>query len=91
MLLPKLEQDYLWLFPKRKREFKTLDKWRGALLQVVENKRKEMKEHTNQEIEESEKDILTLMLENELCGEGVLTNEEIINDIAVFFAGNFFF
>ncbi|CAO3646129.1 unnamed protein product [Cunninghamella blakesleeana] len=86
LILPKLELNFLWLFPKRREEFKTLDKWKGVLLQVIESKREELKNHTSQEIEESEKDILSLMLEGELRGEGVLTNEELINDIAVFFA-----
>ncbi|KAI9307143.1 cytochrome P-450 cyp509A1 [Cunninghamella echinulata] len=88
LLFPKLEQNYLWLFPKRQREFKELHKWRGLLFQVIESKRKELKENKNQDLDESEKDLLTLMLESELSGEGILSNEELVGDIAVFFAGD---
>ncbi|CAO3624112.1 unnamed protein product [Cunninghamella echinulata] len=86
LLFPKLEQNYLWLFPKRQKEFQELYKWRNLLSQVIENKRKELKENKSEDLDDSEKDLLTLMLESELNGEGVLSNEELVGDIAIFFA-----
>lgn len=59
---------------------------------VIENKRRVLKESyvsngARNEDEDAEKDLLTLMLEGELSGEGVLTDEELRSNLNVFFLG----
>lgn len=69
-------------------QFKTLYKFRDLLTKAIEEKRELFKQKKfDNTIRDSEKDLLTLMLESEYNGEGALTNEEIINDIAIFFVG----
>ncbi|KAI8093091.1 cytochrome P-450 cyp509A1 [Halteromyces radiatus] len=84
-LFPFLEQKFLWLFPKRQQAHKTLDKFLGMLNGIVEHKRQVLKNNIDNNVEEAEKDLLTLMIESELRGEGVLTNEELMADLGVFF------
>lgn len=59
--------------------------------QVIESKRKQMKEQGYEHIDEADRDILTLMLEGELNGEGKLSDEELIGDLNVFFIGKSLF
>ncbi|CAO3627023.1 unnamed protein product [Cunninghamella blakesleeana] len=82
---PSLEQNFLWLFPARKRAHQLATKFHGMLREVIENKRKQMKENGYEHIAEADRDILTLMLEGELKGEGKLSDEELIGDLNVFF------
>ncbi|KAI9304539.1 cytochrome P-450 cyp509A1 [Cunninghamella echinulata] len=85
-IFPAFDQKYRWLFPKRVEQFKTLYKFRDLLTKAIEEKRELFKQKKfDNTIRDSEKDLLTLMLESEYNGEGALTNEEIINDIAIFF------
>ncbi|KAI8093088.1 cytochrome P-450 cyp509A1 [Halteromyces radiatus] len=84
-LFPILEQKFLWLFPKRQQAHKTLDKFLGMLSGIVEHKRRVLRENVDNGVEEAEKDLLTLMLESELRGEGVLTNDELMGDLGIFF------
>ncbi|CAO3622916.1 unnamed protein product [Cunninghamella echinulata] len=80
-MFPILENKLLWLFPKRQESFKKLDEWKAMLTSVIENKRRLLKDNINQGIEEAEKDLLTLMIEGELRGEGALTKEELIGNL----------
>ncbi|KAI8093087.1 cytochrome P-450 cyp509A1 [Halteromyces radiatus] len=86
LLFPFLEQKLLWFFPKRQQVHKTLDKFLGMLNGIVEHKRRVLRENVDNGVEEAEKDLLTLMIESELRGEGVLTNDELMGDLAIFFA-----
>ncbi|KAI9306770.1 cytochrome P450 [Cunninghamella echinulata] len=85
-MFPFLETKFLWLFPKRRREHALSVKFHKMLDEIIEHKRKTLKDHAN--TEDAEKDLLTLMLESELNGEGSLTNEELNSDLNVFFTGN---
>ncbi|CAO3618725.1 unnamed protein product [Cunninghamella echinulata] len=83
-MFPFLETKFLWLFPKRRREHALSVKFHKMLDEIIEHKRQTLKDHTD--TEEAEKDLLTLMLEGELNGEGTLTNEELNSDLNIFFA-----
>ncbi|KAI9304538.1 cytochrome P-450 cyp509A1 [Cunninghamella echinulata] len=85
-MFPILEKKFLWLFPKRQESFKKLDEWKAMLTSVIENKRRLLKDNIDQGVEEAEKDLLTLMIESEFRGEGILTKEELISDLTIFFA-----
>lgn len=78
-IFPSLDQRILWLFPKRRELHRKLDTFMGMLDEVIQNKRKLMKkgQNMNQDLEENERDILTLMLESEEKGEGALSNGEL--------------
>ncbi|KAI8342010.1 cytochrome P450 [Chlamydoabsidia padenii] len=84
---PLLDQKFLWLFPERRRKHEALQRFLGMLDDVIEKKRRylQSKEGKMDESEDVEKDLLTLMLEGELSGEGVLTNEELKSNLNVFF------
>lgn len=85
IFFPILETKLLWLFPKRQKSHQTLVKWQNMLTSMIEKKRQSLKENIDNGIEEAEKDLLTLMIESEFRGEGVLTNEELLGDIVIFF------
>lgn len=76
---PKLDREYLWLFPKRVQAHKEMDRLLLMIDQVIESKRKLIAsgENKNNALEENEKDLLTLMLESENRGEGVASNSEL--------------
>ncbi|CAO3645093.1 unnamed protein product [Cunninghamella blakesleeana] len=83
---PFLETKFLFLFPKRQDEFNKLSEWKAMLESVIENKRKAIQNNIDQG-EEADRDLLTLMIESEFRGEGVLTNKELIGNLTVFFIG----
>ncbi|KAI9307136.1 cytochrome P-450 cyp509A1 [Cunninghamella echinulata] len=85
ILFPTLERKYLWLFPKRQESFRKLREWKKMLISIIEKKREVLKENHDHGIEEAEKDLLTLMIESENRGEGALTNEELLQDLNIFF------
>ncbi|KAI8070965.1 cytochrome P-450 cyp509A1 [Gongronella butleri] len=85
MLFQSLDKHLLWLNPSRQRSFQNVHKFLGTIENLVETRRKEVKEHKYDDIEDSEKDLLTHMLEAELRGEGSLTTEELLKDIVIFF------
>ncbi|KAI8099975.1 cytochrome P-450 cyp509A1 [Halteromyces radiatus] len=87
MMLPSLEKYFLWMLPKRQRIHAITTKFLTMLQQIIDNKRLTLREKyaTADDIDDSEKDLLTLMLESELRGEGVLTDRELLNDIGIFF------
>lgn len=78
-MFPILEAKFLWMFPKRKQLHKDLEQFLGMIRNVIEDKRRKIEngENQNENLEENEKDLLTLMLESEMKGEGKMTNEEL--------------
>jgi cytochrome P450 len=90
-VFPVLEMKFLWLFPKRQEQHRLLRKFHGMLDQVIENKRHTLLLQQQQGSEDltdnADKDLLTLMLEGELSGEGILTDEELKGDLNIFFLG----
>lgn len=83
-LLPKLDTDFLWMFPKRTQIHKEMDRFVNMLQKVIENKRSVLQNgnYQNEALEENERDLLSLMIESENRGEGVMTNEELIVNIS---------
>ncbi|KAI8336744.1 cytochrome P450 [Chlamydoabsidia padenii] len=86
-LFPILEKHFLWMFPKRQQIHQELTKFLGMMQGIIEHKRRVLKKKdvNNDPTEDAEKDLLTLMIESELRGEGILTDQELLNDIGVFF------
>jgi cytochrome P450 len=87
-LFPILDQKFLWMFPKRQEEVRTLNKFKDMLRGVIDHKRQVLKENGNGGDDDAEKDLLTLMIESENRGEGILSDDELMGDIAIFFIGN---
>jgi cytochrome P450 len=78
-MFPKLDQELLWLFPKRKLLHQKMDNFMDMLYEVILKKRDLMKTDRieGNDLEENEKDLLTLMLESEDKGEGILSDKEL--------------
>ena len=75
---PIFDQALLWLFPKRMAVHKEMKRFNGMLSQVIENKRAQIASGVqNDNSQENEKDVLTLLIESEQRGEGVLSDEEL--------------
>ncbi|KAI8070963.1 cytochrome P-450 cyp509A1 [Gongronella butleri] len=74
---------YLRHMPKRMEAHRVLDQFLGKLKEIIEQKRLALDDARF--TEEAEKDLLTLMLESQRRGEGQLTEDEILGDLAVFF------
>ncbi|KAI8329505.1 cytochrome P450 [Chlamydoabsidia padenii] len=85
-LFPWLELHFLWLFPKRQEQHTLVHRFHAMLDNVIENKRRLLQQQGGKDaIDTADKDILTLMLEGELSGEGALTNEELKSNLNIFF------
>lgn len=78
-LIPILDTKLLWLSPKRQADHRELEKFNTMLHRIVLKKREAITKGTNQNdaLEENEKDLLTLMIETEAKGEGIMSNEEL--------------
>ncbi|KAI9472014.1 MAG: cytochrome P450 [Benjaminiella poitrasii] len=78
---------FLWMFPKRQRIHQEMDRFLDMLNQVIYKKREMLdKGYTNNDsLEENEKDLLTLMIESERKGEGILSDEELKSNLCIFF------
>jgi cytochrome P450 len=78
-VFPKLDQELLWLFPKRTMLHKKMGYFLDMLNEVVQNKRDllENGQVNNNNLDENERDLLTLMIESEGKGEGKLTDAEL--------------
>ncbi|KAI8879154.1 cytochrome P450 [Backusella circina FSU 941] len=86
-IFPALEAYFLFMFPKRKQIHDELKKFQGMIRGIIEEKRRKIKsgENRNAVLQENEKDLLTLMLESEMKGEGKMTDDELEANICVFF------
>lgn len=77
-IFPIFDQALLWLSPKRMAVHKEMKRFLGMLSQVIENKRAQIVSGVqNDNLQENEKDVLTLLIESEQRGEGALTDEEL--------------
>jgi cytochrome P450 len=88
ILFPILDQKFRWLFPTRLQEYRNLNKFMDMLRGVIDHKRRVLKESIEGNGDDAEKDLLTLMLESENRGEGILTDDELMGDLGIFFIGN---
>ncbi|KAI8887606.1 cytochrome P450 [Backusella circina FSU 941] len=86
-IFPFIEKYFLWLFPKRKEVHENLNQFLHMVDTIIDEKRKKIQEgkNSNDVLEENEKDLLTLMLENEMKGDDSMTNEELKSNICIFF------
>ena len=67
---------YRFLFPSRVRAHRDLDIFLGMMDEVIAHKR-QILNNQQSKVPESERDLLTLMIEAENSGEGSMTNEEL--------------
>lgn len=74
-----MEKNRLWLLPKRRHLHQQMSKFLAMLDDVIEAKRKLIKKGVfhNEDLEENEKDLLTLMTESENRDERRLSDEEL--------------
>ncbi|KAG0173233.1 cytochrome P450-dit2 [Apophysomyces sp. BC1034] len=83
---PALEQKFLWLFPSRQKVHRDLTDFNTMLDNVIAHKRQALKDNIpNPNLQDNEKDLLTLMIESEINGEGALSDEELKSNLSVFF------
>ncbi|KAJ8655903.1 hypothetical protein O0I10_008343 [Lichtheimia ornata] len=87
LVFPGLDTWLLPFNPSRKQKHAEADKLLGMIDQIILEKRKTLqnKSSTTSEKKDGEKDLLTMMIEAENSGEGVLTNEELRSNVVVFF------
>lgn len=84
---PILEKRFLWALPKRQQLHRKMDEMNKLFYDVIENKRKTLA-NLKDSVEDTEKDLLTLMLE---AGEETedsqyrLSDSELRDDLAIFF------
>ena len=85
-IFPFLESKLLWLFPKRRALHKQMDEFLGMLDVVIKNKREALAngDKSNQNLEENERDLLSLMIECEEEGES-MDNEALKSNLCLFF------
>ncbi|GAB5591312.1 hypothetical protein Unana1_06212 [Umbelopsis nana] len=76
MLFPVFDRKFLWALPKRREAHRNLDDFLEMLKQLIVQKRNKLKHAGERNKKDSEKDLLTLMIESEFNGEGALTDEE---------------
>lgn len=78
-LLPIFDTKLLWLFPKRQAVHKEMSRFLKMMDQIIVQKREAIASGRNQNdaLEENEKDLLTLMIEAEAKGEGVMSNQDL--------------
>ncbi|CAO3631542.1 unnamed protein product [Cunninghamella blakesleeana] len=78
---------YLHYFPKRQKIHDNLTAFLKLMDTIIEKKRKELNDQSNEYslTDKSERDILTLMLESENDEDVALSNEELRNDLLIFF------
>ncbi|KAI7862742.1 cytochrome P-450 cyp509A1 [Spinellus fusiger] len=85
LIFPILDTKLLHLFPKRQALHEKLNEFLGMLDSIIDQKRRTIiKEDTNQEGDNG-KDLLTLMIESEMSGEGALSDEELRSNLCIFF------
>ncbi|KAI9257809.1 cytochrome P-450 cyp509A1 [Helicostylum pulchrum] len=87
-LFPYLDTELRWLFPYRQDIYKQTDIFLEMLHELIKNEKLDMKNGIqNSALEENQQDILTLLIENGEEGSGVLSNEELMNNLCLFFLG----
>lgn len=72
-----LDQKYRFLFPSRVEIHHEMDIMRNMMDEIIMNKRQALKNRDESQVAESERDLLTLMIEAENSGEGAMTNDEL--------------
>ena len=78
LLLPGLDRNLLFLMPERRKVHQELSELLAMLRGLIVHKRQEIKEKKESNIEEKEKDVLTLMIEAENEGNGTISDDELL-------------
>ncbi|KAL9545818.1 hypothetical protein MBANPS3_006962 [Mucor bainieri] len=85
-LFPSLDQSLLWLSPKRQAVHRELEGFVDMLSEVIKKKRRDIASGVqNEHLPDNEKDVLTLLIENEDKGEGALSDEELRSNLHILF------
>ncbi|OBZ85840.1 hypothetical protein A0J61_06113 [Choanephora cucurbitarum] len=88
LLFPFLDQkDSFLLSPRRRKIHYHMTRFLGMLDQVILDKREAIENGNleNDYLAENEKDLLTLMIEGEMRGEGMMSNDDLRSNVCVFF------
>lgn len=72
-LFPVFDKELVWMFPDRVKAHREMDRFLNMLDEVIVNKRNILEKEKG----DNEKDLLTLMIESENRGEGLMSNEEL--------------
>ncbi|KAI8380389.1 cytochrome P-450 cyp509A1 [Blakeslea trispora] len=87
-LFPQLDRgNSRFLWPGRRACHREVEKLVGMMDQIIVQKRQQIANGnlTNEDLEENEKDILTLMIESEARGEGIMSDRELRSNLSAFF------
>ncbi|KAI8070672.1 cytochrome P450 [Gongronella butleri] len=85
-LFPKYDWLLRHIIPGRKQFDASVTKLNALLLDMAHKKRQEIKANAQDDsVPEAEKDLLTLMLEAEMRGEGMMSDDELRSNLAIFF------
>ncbi|KAI9306823.1 cytochrome P450, partial [Cunninghamella echinulata] len=88
VVFPLFDSTLLRFFPKRQKIHDNLTEFTNMMDTIIEDKRKQLlAEKLDQDTvkDQSERDLLTLMLESENDEQVVLSNEELRNNLCIFF------
>ncbi|SAL99978.1 hypothetical protein [Absidia glauca] len=86
VLFPFLDWLLGYIFPSHWGKLNgAIDKLNGLLMDMAKQKREQLQASVDSLTPENEKDLLTLMLEAELRGEGSASDEELQGNLALFF------
>ncbi|KAI8144465.1 cytochrome P450 [Fennellomyces sp. T-0311] len=85
LLSPSLEKYFLSFFPERKKRHEELTVFLDMMQQIVTKKRESLQTVESLNVKQSEKDLLTLMLEASEEGNGMMTDEELKSNLCIFF------
>ncbi|KAI8069524.1 cytochrome P450 [Gongronella butleri] len=80
-----LDKKLLWMLPQRQKSFQNVRNFLETITNLIDERRQDVKNHKYDDVKDTEKDLLTHMLEAEVRGEGTLTTSELLNDIVIFF------
>ena len=86
--LPSLDYTFRWLFPHRVRLHKMMAEFEGLVDNMIHKKRAEITlENRHDALADNEKDLLTLMIENEVYGNGTasMSDHEIKSNVLLYF------
>lgn len=76
-MFPFFDRNLLWINRTRRGKHEDLTQFLNLIDGIIEHKRKVIQDQEFNDVKESERDLLTLMIESEKAGEGALTNGEL--------------
>ncbi|KAI8143754.1 cytochrome P450 [Fennellomyces sp. T-0311] len=83
---PRLDRIYRWISPAREERYQATFRLVELIDNLIEKRREELKKNPDlNDLSLKEKDLLTLMLEAQMRGEGSWSHQELRHNIATFF------